>query len=160
LELHGNIIRLKSFEDEAAAFDGDYDPVICPVCDAFADPNELDPYASKGDLAAIQLVAGAVPTCPCCKALQRPDVVWFGEHLPVDVLTDAIAAIAACDAMFVVGTSMQVQPAASMPFLALEKGAVLIEVNPEPCLAEYADAVFDGTAAEVLPKLIQQVWQL
>jgi NAD-dependent deacetylase len=72
------------------------------------------------------------PTCPNCGALLRPNVVWFGEALPRDVLEKATAASAQCDLMFVIGTSAFVQPAASLPFLAAERGAEIVEINPSP----------------------------
>ena len=59
-----------------------------------------------------------------------------------------------CDIMFVVGTSALVQPAASLPLAALEAGAKLVEINPEPTpLTPYANFSFRGKAGEVLPKI-------
>ena len=57
----------------------------------------------------------AVPTCPTCGSLLRPDVVWFGEGLPSDALAGAIAAARTCDVFLCVGTSTVVEPAASLP---------------------------------------------
>ncbi len=72
------------------------------------------------------------PHCPDCGALVRPDVVWFGESLPRDALETAWAASQRCQVMLVVGTSTIVQPAASLPLLALEQGAWVVEINPNP----------------------------
>lgn len=92
------------------------------------------------------------PRCPECGELLRPDVVWFGEPLPPNVLEAAWAAAARCGLMLVIGTSAVVQPAASLPLVALRNGAQLIEVNPaETSLSAYAHEVLRGPAAEALP---------
>lgn len=64
--------------------------------------------------------------------LARPDVVWFGEALPVESLNRAMDAASQAEVMLSVGTSAMVQPAASLPLVALEAGALLIEINPDP----------------------------
>ncbi len=71
------------------------------------------------------------PKCPQCGSLLRPDVVWFGEALPTDALNDAIHHSETCEIMLVIGTSAVVQPAASLPVMAKNQGAFLVEVNPE-----------------------------
>ncbi len=92
------------------------------------------------------------PRCARCASLLRPDVVWFGESLPGDVLEAAWAAASRAALMLVVGTSALVQPAASLPLLAQRHGAILIEVNSdETPLSSYADQILRGPAAEVLP---------
>jgi NAD-dependent deacetylase len=94
------------------------------------------------------------PLCPSCGKLLRPNVVWFGESLPAEVLNQALAASAGCELMFVIGTSAFVQPAASLPLLASENGAVLVEINPDhtPLTAE-ADFSFRQKAGEILPAI-------
>jgi NAD-dependent deacetylase len=93
------------------------------------------------------------PRCPECGALLRPDVVWFGESLPLEVLDAAWAAAARCRLMLVVGTSALVQPAASLPLVALRNGARLVEVNPaETPLSAHAHEILRGPAAAVLPE--------
>jgi NAD-dependent deacetylase len=93
------------------------------------------------------------PRCSACGALLRPDVVWFGESLPSEVLEAAWAAAAHCRLMLVVGTSALVQPAASLPLVALRNGARVVEVNPaETPLSPRAHEVLRGPAAEMLPR--------
>ncbi len=99
--------------------------------------------------------AGEVPSCPRCGSLLRPDVVWFGEALPAEALATAMAAAHACDVFLCVGTSTVVEPAASLPFIALEAGARVIEVNPQATpLTRRATASLRGAAGEVLPLLV------
>lgn len=83
--------------------------------------------------------------------LARPDVVWFGEALPAGAMNRATAAALECDVCFSIGTSSLVLPAASLPFTALNAGATVIEINPEPTsLSVMADFSLQATAAEAL----------
>ena len=159
IELHGNLMRLKAFVDADELFSGDASPVICRLCNGYAIDDELDPYAGPEDLAAIELQAGSVPRCPACRALLRPDVVWFGEPLHPEILEDAFLAAETCDALICIGTSLEVEPAASLPWRALNRGATVIEVNPELTpLSGAASAHMSGGAAVMLPRLLQSVW--
>jgi NAD-dependent deacetylase len=83
----------------------------------------------------------------------RPAVVWFGEMLPPDALAAAEDAAGTCDLMLVVGTSGVVYPAAGLARTAAGK---VVVVNPEPTeLDDAADAVLRGTAAQLLPQLLE-----
>lgn len=159
MELHGNLFRLKAFFDPEEIPDPNVSQVICPACDAYAVHDHCDPYVTREDLADITLQAGPVPTCPCCGALLRPDIVWFGEPLDIDVLDAAMRAADTCDLMICIGSSLEVQPAASIPFRAKWAKAVVIEINPEPTQLSFeVDVIVQGKAAETLPPLIEHVW--
>jgi NAD-dependent deacetylase len=93
------------------------------------------------------------PRCPACGALARPDAVWFGEALPGETLDVAFAAARRCRVMLVVGTSGVVQPAATLPVLALQSGAYVVEINPQPTpLSSAVDRAIRGPAAVALPE--------
>ncbi|MBN2470289.1 MAG: NAD-dependent deacylase [Anaerolineae bacterium] len=95
------------------------------------------------------------PRCPHCGGWLRPDVVWFGESLPQAALQRAIALAERADVMLVVGTSGVVQPAASLPFIAYEAGAEVIDINPNPSgISEIARLWLQGPSGELLPKLV------
>jgi NAD-dependent deacetylase len=111
----------------------------------------LDPAKPCCDLDATR--AGRPPACPHCGNMLRPDVVWFGEMLPTRTLLRAQQAARECDLMIVVGTSGVVYPAAG---LAHESGGPLVVVNPdETGLDDGAQLVLRGTAARVLPRLLE-----
>jgi NAD-dependent deacetylase len=96
-----------------------------------------------------------LPLCPNCGSPLRPDVVWFGEVLPAEGLRMASEATRSCDVFLSVGTSGLVYPAASLPYEALENGATVVEVNPDPTpLSALADFSLRGRAGEVLPRLV------
>jgi len=94
------------------------------------------------------------PRC-ACGSLLRPDIVWFGEMLPAEPLDRAFRAAESCDLFLVAGTSALVQPAASLPLLAKQRGATVIEVNPEPTpISPLVDISLQGKAGEILPALV------
>jgi NAD-dependent deacetylase len=96
-----------------------------------------------------------IPRCGC-GALLRPDVVWFGEALDEGDMLAATAAAETCDAFFAIGTSATVQPAALLPLIARQAGALLVEVNPEPTsLSPLTDATILDRAGAVLPRLVE-----
>ena len=98
------------------------------------------------------------PRCPRCGSYMRPDVVWFGEMLPRHALDESFRAAERCDLFFSIGTSGVVEPAASLPFIALQNGAVVIEVNPEETLlSASATFVLRGAAGLLMPRLVQSL---
>ena len=97
------------------------------------------------------------PLCSCGTML-RPDIVWFGESLPSEVLENAWTAARMTDAFFTVGSSATVQPAASLAWVARENGALVVEINPETTpVTEIAHESFRGGAGLILPQLISEL---
>ncbi len=95
------------------------------------------------------------PRCPYCGAYVRPAVVWFEEMLPPAELERAIRLSRVADVMLVVGTSGEVQPVASLPFLARESGSLIVEVNPAITpITRIAHWRLAGPSAEVLPQVV------
>ncbi|MBI5239903.1 MAG: NAD-dependent deacylase [Elusimicrobia bacterium] len=93
--------------------------------------------------------------CASCPGLLRPDIVWFGEALAPRDLEAAAAALQDCGLFMVVGTSAQVQPAASFAFAAVGRGVGVIEVNKEETpLSSLVSVSLRGEAGEVLPALL------
>ena len=101
---------------------------------------------------------GKPPYCECGGVL-KPNTVLFGEQLPPQALEDAYRETSNCCIMLLVGTSAVVQPAASLPYLAKQKGATVVEVNPEKAFRD-ADYFFADKAGTVLPEIAAQIKQL
>ena len=99
------------------------------------------------------------PSCPSCGgAYLKPTVVMFGEPLPVDALDAAQGLARAADLLLIVGSSLQVYPAAGIPRLAREHGAELCIINAEPTpFDDMAAVVIHGKAGEVLPGMVRRV---
>ena len=107
----------------------------------------------------IESSSGQPPASPHHpQGLARPAVVWFGEQLPAHAMNRATNAAHECDVCFSIGTSTLVQPAASLPFLALNAGAVVIEINPLPTpLSDRVDFSLQTTAAEALTDIASKL---
>ena len=94
------------------------------------------------------------PKCKCGGML-RPDVVWFGESLPQNIWQSAIKEASVCDVMVIVGTSLVVSPANTLPVYAKQNGAILIEVNPEKTvMSNDMTLSIQATSVGVLPKML------
>lgn len=97
----------------------------------------------------------SVPDCSCGGKV-RPDVVWFGEMLPAEAMEKAEQHAHESNVLFSIGTSAMVYPAAGVPLLALESGAYVVEINPEPTpLTPYVHECIQGASGTVMPKMIQ-----
>ncbi|MGI0017270.1 MAG: SIR2 family NAD-dependent protein deacylase [Nitrosotalea sp.] len=117
--------------------------IKCTVCD----------FKNKITTGFLQLP----PLCKCGNIL-RPDVVWFGEALPQDVWESAMVQASTCDAMIVVGTSLEVSPANLLPVYAKQNGAMIIEVNVEQThMSSSMDLSLRESAAKALPGLVDIV---
>lgn len=99
-----------------------------------------------------------VPVCEHCKGILKPDVVFFGELLPANTLNSATLHATQCDLMIVIGSSLVVYPAASIPLYAKGSGAQLVIINNTPtnCDSE-ADVVINHSAGEVMEKILNEV---
>ena len=101
---------------------------------------------------------GALPYCDHCGGLLKPDIILFGEQLPITIMNEAQALIDEADLIVVAGSSMEVVPAASMPIPALNAGAKLIILNNEPTYLDIrADFVIRDDVADILPMILQEV---
>jgi NAD-dependent deacetylase len=100
------------------------------------------------------------PHCSQCGSLLRPDVVWFGEMLPPDILNESFEATRACELFFSIGTSSLVHPAASLPYEVLARKIPVVEINPEEtplsCKATFS---LRGRSGEILPLLVESAWK-
>jgi NAD-dependent deacetylase len=108
---------------------------------------------SDGTLADV-LAGLPPPRCGSCNELLKPDVVLFGEPLPYDMLSRAQEEALACDTMLIVGTSLEVMPAADLPLLARRRGAKLVLVNLTPTpLDDQMDLIVRADVVEALKSL-------
>ncbi len=100
------------------------------------------------------LADGEIPTCSVCGGVMKPNVVLFGEMLPVSVMYEAEQESKTCDVMLIAGSSLEVAPAADLPLVAKKNGAQLIIINRTPTQADaHAAVVVRDDVAIVLPKI-------
>ena len=101
---------------------------------------------------------GALPLCPKCNQLLKPDVILFGEQLPHAAVSKAQRDARQCDLMLVAGSSLEVLPVAGLPMQALDRGAHLIIINNTPTyLNVRADVAILEDVATIIPAIMERV---
>lgn len=101
---------------------------------------------------------GDVPICEVCGGPMKPNVVLFGEMLPVSVMYEADKESKTCDVMLVAGSSLEVVPAADLPLVAKKNGAKIIIVNNAPTPVDgQATLVLRDDVTVALPKIVEAV---
>ncbi|WP_169164340.1 SIR2 family NAD-dependent protein deacylase [Cellulomonas taurus] len=98
------------------------------------------------------------PDCLECGGILKPDVVYFGERLPEDALGRAIAAAQDADVFVAIGSTLTVQPVASLTGIAAESGAEVIIVNAEPTPYDHhASRVIRTPIEDAVPDLVAEL---
>ena len=97
--------------------------IACLGCEARFDPQPLVQQFLETDV---------VPECPRCGGLLKHATISFGQPLPADVLQEAVDWSRRCDLFLAMGSSLVVEPAASLPRLADKSGARLVIINRDP----------------------------
>jgi NAD-dependent deacetylase len=128
---------------------GTFQTLTCIGCyRQFPAEGFLEPYIEEG----------VIPRCPKCSKVLKPDVILFEEQLPFRTWMRAQEACRRCDLILVAGSSLEVSPAANLPFEAVRNGARLIIVNQTPTyLDPRAEVLLRGDVAETLPVITKGV---
>lgn len=114
--------------------------IICLSCNKSFDPDEI-----------VKTLTGnfSSPKCDECGGILKSATISFGQAMPQDAMRRAQEWTELARIFIVMGSSLQVQPAASFPALAKRNGAVLAIVNREPTpLDDYADFVHHSAIGE------------
>ncbi|HEY4844236.1 MAG TPA: NAD-dependent deacylase [Candidatus Dormibacteraeota bacterium] len=140
-------LHQKAGSSEVIELHGSSHTVVCLDCESRFPRDQIDRMNREH----------CPPSCPSCGGrFLKPTVVLFGEALPMPALRDAQALAMTADVVLIVGSSLQVYPAAGIPRLAREHGAELCIVNAEPTpFDDLAAAVIHGKAGEVLPRMVR-----
>lgn len=127
---------------------GNADRVVCDGCGKRSPVEPVTQRVEDGDLP---------PQCGCGSAL-KPDVVLFGEQLPMAELERAQRHARKADVFLALGSSLVVEPAASLPRIAQRTGGTLVVVNLEETpVSGAADYDVRGDVTEVLPQLTEAI---
>jgi NAD-dependent deacetylase len=99
------------------------------------------------------------PTCEKCGGPLKPDVVFFGEQIPVKAMLRANQEAESCKVMVIIGTSGVVYPAAEIPFIAASKGAVIVEVNVEQTsfTPSITNHFLQGGSSAIMPAILKEM---
>jgi NAD-dependent deacetylase len=106
----------------------------------------------------LELLDEETPACPKCGALLKPDVVFFGELLPVEAIDRAFELAREAALLLVVGSALEVYPVAGLPLETLAVGGDVAIVNRGPtALDARATLKVDGSAGEVLAAVAERL---
>jgi NAD-dependent deacetylase len=124
----------------------------CTLCDARSSIQELQQRIDAGE---------TDPACPLCGGYMKTATILFGQRVPQVVLVRAREMVENCDLFLVIGSSLQVTPAATLPRLALAKDAPLIIINLQTTpLDDYADVILRAKAGDTLPPIVAALSQV
>jgi NAD-dependent deacetylase len=101
---------------------------------------------------------GEIPMCACQPAgsVIKPDVILFGEQLPVKVVQATRRALIQADLLLVMGSSLQAEPAANIPYIVAEHGVKLVIINDEPThIDSLAHVVLRGNIEGYIEPIIE-----
>ncbi|MFH0960064.1 MAG: NAD-dependent deacylase [Pseudomonadota bacterium] len=136
VEFHGNLLR-----------------AVCLKCKALEPIDEVEERIISGK--------EKMPRCLKCGGILKPDAVFFGEAIPSRAMMISQIQTSKCDVLLVIGTSLQVFPAAQIPIAVRTKNppATVIEINREPSALhdQVTDILFLGSASEIMKSLIDRL---
>lgn len=142
-------LHRKSGSETVVELHGNAERVICESCGRRSDAAPVRTRVTEGD---------CPPRCESCNGILKPDVVLFGEQLPQAPLQRAERESRDADVFLAAGSSLSVQPAASLPRIALRNGATLVVVNlDETPVSEDATYDFRSDVTEILPRLAAEL---
>ncbi|MGJ0204268.1 Sir2 family NAD-dependent protein deacetylase [Leucobacter sp. gxy201] len=122
----------------------------------FAERHAGAEIAPDGDALVAEVAGVAVPSCPVCGGVLRPDVVYFGELVPRPVFASAEALVDGAHALLLAGTSLAVNTGIRLVNRAERRGIPLAVINRGPTAVDARAALavrIDGGASETLTAL-------
>src|SRR5579872_3721582 len=118
----------------------------CTLCGTHSSMSKLQQRIDAGEID---------PRCPVCNGYMKSATILFGQRVPENELQRAKQLIELCDLMLVVGSSLKVVPAATLPRIALRREVPLIIINLQPTsLDDVADVVIHEKAGVALPQIV------
>jgi NAD-dependent deacetylase len=127
-------------------FHGNSNRLICTHCRTEYSLDEID-------------LSNLPPRCKYDNKILKPDFVFFGEGIPTEAWDNSFACAERCEVCLIIGSTGEVMPASFVPKRASEKGAFIIEINPEE--SQFTSSITDihlkGKAGIILPKLMKEI---
>jgi NAD-dependent deacetylase len=107
---------------------------------------------------AAEMAGEHLPRCECGNIL-KPDVIFFGEDIPPEALHRSFQLASSAEAVLVIGTSAAVSPANTIPAVAKQNRAKIIEINKEEThlTSTVTDVFLQGSAGEIVSELVEEI---
>ena len=132
-------------EENVIELHGTNRKIACQSCGQLSDPDPIFEEFKR---------TREPPLCPC-EGFLKPATISFGQAMPHDKLREALLVATRADLVISIGSTLEVEPAASVPRSAKEHGAVYVIVNQGPTAHDQlADLRIEGDATVVLPAAV------
>lgn len=139
-------LHQKAGSHKVYEFHGGSQRLVCPKCSTSFPVEECD-------------LQNLPPRCPYDQQILKPDFVFFGEGIPTEAWNLSFDSAAQCEVCLIIGSTGEVVPASFVPKKARDRGAFIIEVNPER--SQFTDSITDlwlkGKAGDLLPQLLMEM---
>jgi NAD-dependent deacetylase len=120
---------------------------ICVKCGKLWPIEEIQTILETGNLD---------PRCDICNGFIKPATISFGQSMPEKEMLKAYECASRCDLLLMIGSSLQVEPAASIPREAHRAGAKLIFINHTETPYDFlATVIFRENAGQVLEEMVE-----
>jgi len=128
---------------EVYEFHGNMKKLLCTDCGHYYNVSEIN-------------LEKLPPLCPACNGLLKPDFIFFGEGIPPEAYQKSMEAAQKAEAVLIIGTTGEVMPAAQIPYIAKQNGALIIEINTKTSKFSHSitDIYLEGKATEVMGELL------
>jgi len=121
--------------------------VSCLNCGEIYERDEIEERINRGE---------RIPSCDRCSGILKPATISFGQTMPEDKMNEAIIHALQCDLCIVLGSSLVVYPAASIPEYAADSGAGLIIINRDQTALDHkAQIVIHDTVSGVMQAMVE-----
>ena len=129
IDLHGDLSNVRCIDCDATIRRADYQEQIKAMNPGWH--ARIFEYRPDGDAELADASYGdfTVPGCTSCGGRMKPDVVMFGENVPTERVTEAMAAVDRADALLVIGSSLMVYSGFRFARRAHETGKPIAIVN-------------------------------
>jgi NAD-dependent SIR2 family protein deacetylase len=154
IDLHGRLDRVVCTGCKKLMNRVDMDALLLALNPTVSKNDSIE-FSPDGDAEVEAPDDFAIPDCPSCKAILKPDVVFFGETVPVDRSESAMAAVEAAEALLVAGTSLTVNSGMRFARAAAKWNKPIVIVNLGPTKAdELAVAKIEANTSLALERLL------
>jgi len=129
IDLHGRLDLVRCMGCELRLPRADLQEILARLNPAWVDLEAMDAPDGDADLESLDFAGFGVPACAKCGGVLKPDVVFFGENVPKDVVEKAARHVEQADAMLVVGSSLMVYSGFRFVQMAVRAGKPVAAVN-------------------------------
>jgi NAD-dependent SIR2 family protein deacetylase len=129
IDLHGRLDRVRCMGCKRNVLRDELQHELGRLNRGWLDLDAADAPDGDADLEGVDFSSFAVPSCSHCGGVLKPDVVFFGENVPRDLVEAATSHLEQADAVLIVGSSLMVYSGFRFVQMAARAGKPIAAVN-------------------------------